>query len=255
MYYLIKFGYDGSMFSGFQRGNGSNSVEDSIIRILEKYEISNNIESAARTDRYVSAKGNVMLINTEKNIASVMGILNARIPYMFFYSYAIMKDYFNPRHNSMKKYSYIITGKIDIKQLMETLNEFVGQHDFKNFCRVDSRNTVRTVNSINYTMHNGFYIINIYGKSFVWHQIRSMMAFALMGNRHPFSTGSKFTYLADPTPLTLIDISYDNVDFMAFDFRRHKHYLSRIENSVKIRYMLYESFSGNLDDDKENATG
>ncbi|WP_337860981.1 hypothetical protein [Ferroplasma sp.] len=248
MYYLIKYGYDGSMFTGFQRGNGNNSVEDSIIRVLEKYRIGNNIESAARTDRYVSARGNVMLINTEKNIDDALGILNARIPNIFFYSYAMLDGYFNPRHNSMKKYSYILTDDVDIKNLMEKLNEFTGQHDFKNFCRLDIRNTVRTVNSIDYTYYNGFYIINVYGKSFVWHQIRSMMAFALMGYKDPFSREKKFTYLADPEPLILMDIYYDNINFITFDFMRHKNYYNRMEKLVKIKYVLYEEFSGNINE-------
>jgi Pseudouridylate synthase len=133
MYYLIKYGYEGTAFSGFQRGNGENSVEDSIINILKKYEICNDIESAARTDKYVSARGNVMLIDTEMSINNVMGILNARVPHMFFYSYSGLDDYLNPRHNAMKQYSYILTDKININQVMETLNEFVGQHDFSNF--------------------------------------------------------------------------------------------------------------------------
>ena len=28
MYYFIKYGYDGAKFTGFQRGNGVNSIED-----------------------------------------------------------------------------------------------------------------------------------------------------------------------------------------------------------------------------------
>ncbi len=245
MYYFIKYGYEGPSFTGFQRGNGTGSIEDSIIKILKKYKISDNIESAARTDRYVSARGNVMLVDTEMQIGDVMGILNARIPHMFFYSYSPLDSYLNPRHNSMKQYSYIVTDKIDIGSLMETLNEFVGQHDFANFCRVDRRNTIRTINSIDYSSYGEFYIINIYGKSFVWHQIRGMMAFALMGNRHPFSLKRKFTYLASPEPLVLMDISYSNVNFINFNFEQHNHYFTVTEKAARTRYMLYEIFGNN----------
>ena len=247
MYYLIKYGYEGTMFSGFQRGNGSNSVEDSVIKVLKKYGISSNMESAARTDRYVSARGNVLLLDTEKKIDDVMGILNSKIQHMFFYSYSELDGYLNPRHNSMKKYSYIITDKIDIDALMETLSEFVGQHDFANFCKMDSRNTMRTVNEIDYTSHNEFYIINIYGKSFIWHQIRSIMAFALMGNKHPFSIESKFTYLASPEPLVLMDISYEHIDFVNFNLSHHNGLLEETEKSVKTRYMLYQIFTDHPD--------
>ena len=55
MYYLIKYGYDGKSFCGFQRDNGDNSVENTILKILKNYGISDNMESAARTDKNVSA--------------------------------------------------------------------------------------------------------------------------------------------------------------------------------------------------------
>ncbi|EQD79614.1 tRNA pseudouridine synthase A, partial [mine drainage metagenome] len=65
MSFLIKFGYIGTCFTGFQKGNGSNSVEDSILAILKRHDISKSIRSAARTDRNVSASGNVIRLSTE----------------------------------------------------------------------------------------------------------------------------------------------------------------------------------------------
>ena len=56
------------MFSGFQRGNGENSVEDSIIRCLEKNHMPGEIHSAARTDRGVSAVGNVFSMESDESI-------------------------------------------------------------------------------------------------------------------------------------------------------------------------------------------
>jgi tRNA pseudouridine38-40 synthase len=247
MYYLIKYGYDGTKFTGFQRGNGNNSVEDSIINVLLRYEIGNNMESAARTDRYVSARGNVFLVDTNKNIKDVMGILNAKIPDMFFYSYSTLNEYYNPRYNSMKKYSYIITKNIGMAPVMETLREFVGRHDFANFCKLDSRNTIRTITAIDYSKHGEFYVINFYGKSFIWHQIRSIIAFALMGNKHPFSIEKKFTYLAKPEPLVLMDIIYENMGFEEFDFRRHKRCVEEIKTSVKLQYVIYDVLANDPD--------
>lgn len=242
MYYFIKYGYDGAKFTGFQRGNGVNSIEDSIIRLLSLYGISHDIESAARTDRGVSARGNVFLIQTDRNINDVMGILNARIENMFFYSYALLDDYINPRHNSMKEYSYILTDYVNIEELMIKLLEFKGQHDFRNFCTVDSRNTVRTIDDISYSQFGRFYIINFYGKSFIWHQIRSIMAFALAGNKNPFSLKTKFTYIAPPEPLILKDIIYDGITFTNFNYIKHKRSMNKTLEMVRTRYVLYEIF-------------
>ncbi len=242
MYYFIKYGYDGARFTGFQRGNGVNSIEDSIIRLLSLYGISHDIESAARTDRGVSARGNVFLIQTDRNINDVMGILNARIENMFFYSYALLDDYINPRHNSMKEYSYILTDYVNIEELMIKLLEFKGQHDFRNFCTVDSRNTVRTIDDISYSQFGRFYIINFYGKSFIWHQIRSIMAFALAGNKNPFSLKTKFTYIAPPEPLILKDIIYDGITFTNFNYIKHKRSMNKTLEMVRTRYVLYEIF-------------
>lgn len=242
MYYFIKYGYDGARFTGFQRGNGVNSIEDSIIRLLSLYGISHDIESAARTDRGVSARGNVFLIQTDRNINDVMGILNARIENMFFYSYALLDDYINPRHNSMKEYSYILTDYVNIEELMIKLLEFKGQHDFRNFCTVDSRNTVRTIDDISYSQFGRFYIINFYGKSFIWHQIRSIMAFALAGNKNPFSLKTKFTYIAPPEPLILRDIIYDGITFTNFNYIKHKRSMNKTLEMVRTRYVLYEIF-------------
>ncbi|MCL4452559.1 hypothetical protein [Ferroplasma sp.] len=242
MYYFIKYGYDGAKFTGFQRGNGVNSIEDSIIRLLSLYGISHDIESAARTDRGVSARGNVFLIQTDRNINDVMGILNARIENMFFYSYALLDDYINPRHNSMKEYSYILTDYVNIEELMIKLLEFKGQHDFRNFCTVDSRNTVRTIDDISYSQFGRFYIINFYGKSFIWHQIRSIMAFALAGNKNPFSLKTKFTYIAPPEPLILRDIIYDGITFTNFNYIKHKRSMNKTLEMVRTRYVLYEIF-------------
>ncbi|MEM0139440.1 MAG: hypothetical protein QXZ44_02350 [Ferroplasma sp.] len=242
MYYMIKYGYNGMKFSGFQRGNGTNSVEDNIIKTLNKYQIATSIESAARTDRYVSALGNVFLIETGQDIDKIMRILNARIKNMFFISYAILDCYFNPRHNTAKYYSYIMGSVIDIEKIISILKKFEGKHDFINFCRADGRNTIRTIDSVNCWDYNGMHIINFYGKSFVWHQLRSIIAYAERSKAgdDPFSLEKKFTYLADPEPLILMDIIYDGIKFTNFDFKHSKKYLDSMVNNARIESTIYD---------------
>ncbi len=242
MYYFIKYGYNGDMFTGFQHKNGDNSVEDTIIKVLEKYGINKNIESAARTDRYVSALGNVFLVETDMDIIKILKILNSHIKYMFFRSYALLENYYNPRHNSSKKYSYILHHSDKTEKIIYILKKFEGKHDFINFCRADGRNTIRTIDKIDYINHGKMDIINFYGRSFIWHQLRSIIAFAIMGNidDDPFMLDQKFTYLADPQPLILMDIKYNDTNFSNFDFMNSKKYFKNIENSIAFENTFYE---------------
>ncbi len=246
MYYLIKYGYDGSMFDGFQKDNGINSVENTIIKTLKEFNISDKIESAARTDKYVSAKGNVFLLNSNDSIEKIMKILNSKIKYMFFYSYYELNSYFNPRHNEAKQYSYILYGNYNINKIMLTLKKFEGTHDFINFCRKDNRNTIRAIKKIDYYNYNGFYIINFYAKSFIWHQIRSIMEYSLRFSNDPFSINAKFPYLADPLPLILMDISYKDIYFNNFDYNNSKKYLDTLIKNIKLKSIFYDVFTDNL---------
>ena len=247
MYYLIKYGYDGSMFDGFQRDNGINSVENTIIKTLREYNITDNIESAARTDKYVSARGNVLLLKSGDEGNKIMKILNSQIKYMFFYSYSVLDDYLNPRHNETKQYSYILYGTYDMAPIINTLKKFEGTHDFINFCRPDKRNTVRTIKRIDYREYPGFYMINFYAKSFIWHQIRSIIEYSLRNTGgDPFSITAKFPYLADPVPLILMDISYKNIAFNNFDYNGSKKYMHSLIKNIKLRSTFYDIFTDDL---------
>ena len=116
MRYFVKFGYEGFRFSGFQRGNGDNSVEDSILRALVKNDIHSDIRCAARTDRDVSALENVFAIDTDKPPEAVLGMLNSTCDGIFFTSFAMVPKNANPRHCLRKTYSYYLrdVGNLDL---------------------------------------------------------------------------------------------------------------------------------------------
>ncbi len=243
MHLLIKYGYDGQSFNGFERSNSEKSVEASIIRVLSDYNISNTIESAARTDKNVSAMGNVFYIKTAIKPEKVLGILNGKIKNMFFHSYYLSDHYINPRHNSMKIYKYIIPYKIDYK-LKNNLMKFQGKHDFTNFSRHDRRNPVRTINKIEFEYNNDFTIVTFYGRSFVWHQLRSIIGFAMHCDDDPFSINYHYRFLADPEPLILYDIIYDNIEFTKYRF--NDKYIRNKYNSLFIESIIYRLFLRSL---------
>ena len=212
---LIKFAYDGTKFSGYQRGNGSNSIEGAILSVLEETGIARQIKSAARTDRNVSALGNVIMVPTDERPDKLIGILNSRISEMVFHSYALTDEAFNPRHCIQKKYSYFISSPLE--NLGKVLQKFVGRHDFRQFCRKDQRNSIRTIDRIDYTVEGGGAKVVFYGKSFVWQQLRSIIGYALANpdpDMDPFDLKIEKRVVAPAEPLVLEDIVYEGVKFI-----------------------------------------
>ncbi len=219
MRYFVKFGYLGTKFTGFQRGNGKRSVEDTIVNVLERMKAASGISSAGRTDRNVSAMGNVFALETEVNIRSVLSKLNSAIEHMAFHSYAQVEDGRMPRHNESKVYRYISTG-YSSGDLEKVLRPFEGKHDFTNFARLDQRNPLRSIEKIEVSDHGRYVSVDFHGRSFIWHQIRRIMGFAftvISGGLDvdPFSDHG-ITDMAPAENLILLDITYSGIEFRMF---------------------------------------
>lgn len=241
---LIKFGYDGTKFTGYQAGNGKNSVEGTILSVMEKHGIALKLNSAARTDRSVSASGNAFCIETEQRPTKVLGILNSQIPDMLFHSFAVVDEGFNPRHCDQKEYSYLVVSPP--AGMEKLLKLFEGTHDFSNFCRRDQRNPVRTIDKIEIERKGEMAKVKFHARSFVWEQIRSIMGYVLADSDHerdPFSKAPGERLVAAPEPLILEDIRYSEVSFRHFVSQSKKKYLERERISKLMQLNLYEELT------------
>jgi tRNA pseudouridine38-40 synthase len=224
MGYVFKFAYDGSEFSGYQKGNGENSVEDTILRRLRTAGIDCGIRSAARTDRGVSAVGNAVYIDSDERPEKISGIVNSGGKNLFLHSYAVVDSAFRPRHCDMKVYRYIIASEsVQFDVISSILHQFEGTHDFSCFSRTDGRRPIRTINRIDVRQVGNMVYVDFYGQSFLWNQIRSIIAYSLRNqesNPHgnPFDLKSRFSGLADPYSLVLMDIFYAGVEFISVPF-------------------------------------
>ncbi|GGM78424.1 tRNA pseudouridine(38-40) synthase TruA [Thermogymnomonas acidicola] len=231
--YLIKFAYDASGYTGFQRGNGDRSIEGTIEKHLAELGVFQRIRSAARTDRLVSALGNAFTVSSERDPEDILSYLNASIEDMLFYAYARVAEGFNPRHCKMKQYRYHITGNnINAERLERILSMFQGTHDFRNFAKADRRNTVRRIDRIEVMSDGDTVTVDFYAQSFIWHQIRSIMGFALHYVEseevpEPFSLQGRNRFLAEPEYLVLVDIEYEGVQF------RHTVKRSKLEGALE----------------------
>ncbi|MCL4314462.1 MAG: hypothetical protein M1454_01875 [Candidatus Thermoplasmatota archaeon] len=209
--YLIRIGYHGYMFTGFQKGNGDRSIEDEIIRTLGNEAVF--IRSASRTDRDVSAVANVVQIETEKPPRMIIHRMNS-IHGLFAWGFASVDKKFNARHAKQRRYLYILDAqRIDAGLLEKRLRKFEGTHDFSSFCRKDHRNTVRTIDGISLMKSGTLISVEFVGKSFLWNQIRGIMAFSIKEDSDPFSLKGRYPYLADPSGLILLSVEYEDINF------------------------------------------
>ncbi|ADD09331.1 tRNA pseudouridine(38-40) synthase TruA [Candidatus Aciduliprofundum boonei] len=208
---LLKFAYDGTRFYGYQRQKDVPTVEGEILKALENMGIK-NLKSASRTDRGVSALGNVIWIKTDIDGKELIGRLNANLKHIYFHSFANLD--INPRYARIRWYRYHL---LDMGQDMDRLKEaamiFQGEHDFRNFTRV-RKNTVIEIKKIDVNKRGSIITIDFYGRNYLWNLIRRIVA-----AMETYSLGKEFGQeiftirknfgIAPPEPLILMDIQYD----------------------------------------------
>ncbi|MCL4437995.1 MAG: hypothetical protein M1616_01325 [Candidatus Thermoplasmatota archaeon] len=252
MYYFLRFGYEGYNFSGFQRGNGVHSVEDTIMGCIRKHGLASDISCAARTDRNVSATGNVMKISSEEPAEKIAGILNSQCEGIFITAYAEVDGDANPRHCLRKTYSYFLRNVGDIGLLKSQLSMFQGMHDFHMFCRVDSRNPVRTIERIDVTETGGKSVrIDFTARSFVWMQIRNIVGFCTEAASSgkivdPFQITGWSRKPASPYPLVLTDVSYPDLHFRWVRAGSKKRHYVRAGNETWAKLMILNQITSDL---------
>ncbi len=208
---LLKFAYDGTKFYGYQRQKDVPTVEGSILRVLQQYGIANKISSASRTDRGVSALGNVIHIRTSMDAEDVIGILNANLEHIYFHSFAMVDA--NPRHAELRWYRYhLLKGELDIARLREAAEIFEGRHDFRNFTRARD-NTVLEIKRVEVKEQGELIAIDFYARNYLWNLIRRIVA-AMQSYASGLEFGEEIFRerrnfgIAPPEPLILMDIFY-----------------------------------------------
>ncbi len=209
---LLKFAYDGTKFYGYQRQPSVPTVEGEILRVLKEYGIADEIKSASRTDRGVSALGNVVQVNTTHAPEKVMGILNSNLNGIFFHSYS--QENHNPRFAKQRWYRYHLPDfGYSLDSLRAASEIFVGRHDFRNFTRARDK-TELEIESIEVSKECGLFTIDFRARYYLWNMIRRIVAaMTAYASGHEFGPEifelDKNFGLAPPEPLILMDIIYD----------------------------------------------
>jgi tRNA pseudouridine38-40 synthase len=243
----LKFAYDGSVFHGYARQPNLKTVEGEIIEKITKNNIIDNLETCrfratSRTDKGVSATGNVIAFYTEHFEKKMIDILNKENDCMLFYGYKTVDDDFYPRYARLRQYRYYLDVKnLDTEKIIRALSFFTGEHDFSNFARIEQgKNPVKTIDNIIYFFDDDFLIIDFFAQTFLWNQIRRIIsAVEKIGSGKikeqeiidALNNPGKIVDLrvAPPEPLILKDVFY------GFEFENYTKYfkkLNELENKI-----------------------
>jgi tRNA pseudouridine38-40 synthase len=184
--YAFKVFYEGTKpFYGSQRQPNIRTVEGDLIRALMRTHAlpsefnAARFASAGRTDRYVSALGNVFAVNAERDLTpaavnSKMGSDDIRV-----WASARVSDSFNPRRALKRHYKYFACAAegMDLGLLIETSKLFVGVHDFRSFAhRPSKENSIREITDFSLVgPADNFICFSIIGDSFLRRMVRKIV--------------------------------------------------------------------------------
>jgi len=243
--YAVKLAYDGREFYGSQRQPGVLTVEEEIIECLQRIKAiegadQSRFRSASRTDRGVSALGNVVAFNTDFQKGRLLRAMNSASERVYFYGLAVVPASFSPRRAMSRWYRYFLPAEgHDLLAVMECAALFQGEHDFSRFCKADQRPTSKRVDEASAFHVGRTMVIDIRAREFLRNMVRRMVAaisevgkgnaaledvcLALEGQEIGFG-------LAPPESLCLMDIEYPfefEVDLPPTLDRKLKHALQR----------------------------
>lgn len=237
----LKIAYDGKAYHGYARQPGLRTIEGEIIDTLMEIGAIGDIKKAqlrvaSRTDKGVSAWGNVIAFNTSMKMKSLINALSHLLEDIWVVAYANAPKNFNPRYAERRRYRYyLINDDLDIKKMRYAAKIFIGEHDFSNFAKIENKNPVRKIDSI--VIHDGEIItLDFTAKTFLWHQVRKIVSAIEKAGRgasiediQDTLIGKKKTDfgIAPPENLVLIDVLYPK----SLNF----HYLNYVKNMLKIK--------------------
>lgn len=243
----IKFAYDGKNFSGYARQPGQRTIEQALLDILIEQRIFHDIKmscfrTASRTDKGVSALGNVCAFDTVLSREEIFSILTKEISDIFIYGMQSVPADFYPRHAKRRQYRYYLRREnLDVDQLLSAAGLFTGAHNFQNFARVEPlKNPVRTIENIVVGENQEFLILDFYAQTFLWNQIRRIVSAVKKVGVGSLSIESIRLALDHPEkkidfqvaasePLILKDVIYD----FSFNYvKEYKKKLLSFENRI-----------------------
>lgn len=188
----LRLAYDGTRFQGSQRQPDARTVDGDLVAALGRLGAVPDPQAAAfatagRTDAGVSATGHVAAFDTAFRPDRLVRAVNAELDDAWALAWAEVADGFDPRRAAVAR-TYVYHAAVgpddDTDAASAAFAAFVGEHDFSRFARVEPhRSPVRRVDVARLHPRGGVWTFTVEGPSFVWNQVRRMVAAALAVGR------------------------------------------------------------------------
>ncbi len=217
----LKIAYDGRDFHGHQRQPVDRTVEGECLLALRSARIISDpqsafFRSASRTDRGVSAIGNVIAFHSNLPLGAVVGAFNDRARDVWAWAFAEVPESFHPRHAKERWYRYHIFEDVSIPALRGAGALFVGEHDFGSFTS-DPPAGPFAIRCVDVSRRRGVTLVDVRARSFRRGMVRRIVAAmiacargdilpaeiraALEGTHRDFGS-------VPPEPLFLMDVDF-----------------------------------------------
>ena len=212
MRFLIKFSYDGTAYSGFQKQKGLDTIEKRMEEALTK--VNNNkkttITATGRTDKGVHALCQYGHADLDVKITEykLKRALNSNLPndihvietkqvdknfharYSVIekeYKYLLNMGEYNPIE---RNYVFQYNHELDVEAMKEAIKVFVGKHDFRAFVTENKEkiNCIRTIRKANIRKDKEKLIITFKGDGFLRYQVRNMVGLLIRVGENKIST-------------------------------------------------------------------
>ncbi|KAM0871277.1 hypothetical protein ACQ4PT_039514 [Festuca glaucescens] len=288
----LKIMYFGQRFYGFaSEAQTEPTIESEVFKALERARllVSSRKESCysrcGRTDKGVSATGQVISLYLRSNMRDAGGnVLDERseIDYVRVLNKILPRDIrvigwcpvaadFLARFSCLgREYKYLFwKGGLDTSKMQKAASKFIGEHDFRNFCKMDAVNVSNYKRRITdfdisaYDQRLNFddelWAMTIKGSAFLWHQVRCMVAVLFLigqGLESTFvvdsllditKTPRKPQYtMAPELPLILRSCLFDKVSFMCSSDARQaliEHFKDEYHQYMLQAAIYYEALS------------
>lgn len=199
-HFLLKIAYVGTGYHGLAAQEGGlATVESRLFEALMKTCLVRDRQSCrysrcGRTDKGVHASGNYIALDMRVKRAKggddspydYASMLNNVLPDdIRILAVEKVADDFDARFKCrfrVYRYFFPLAGE-DLARMNEAGAHFVGEHDFRNFCKMDVENVShfrRKMMSVGVTACHGIGEVRVVGTAFLWHQVRCMVAVLLL---------------------------------------------------------------------------
>lgn len=234
--------YDGARYFGFVRQPGLPTVEGELLEAFKRCRLIADLktaryQAAARTDRGVSAVGQVAVLNVPKR--PNLRAINAHLPNdICVISVIKVQPSFDPRRQALRKrYRYTCAAPplFSLRKARIAAKLLLGQHDFRNFCKHERGKP--TIGELEQVKIGGRKILtfDFVAPAFLWQQVRRMVnALLSVGvgklDFHDFKRMLEQRQAQLPSPAPPEGLVLMRVDYRGVKFRSSRHILAKFTN-------------------------